>query len=73
MKEPFDMVDEHIDTFIQTGRRGWELGCFIFNGDPIYDIEGTSQIKDIESISSEYFFLQLDGPYMCHPDDDMVT
>jgi hypothetical protein len=48
------------------------LGCFIFYGDPIYDIEGTSQIKDTESISSEDLFLQPDGPYMCQP-NDMVT
>jgi hypothetical protein len=29
MKVPFDMVDEHIDTFIQTGRRRWDFGCLI--------------------------------------------
>jgi hypothetical protein len=30
IKEPLHMVDEHIYTFIQIGRRGWDLGCFIF-------------------------------------------
>jgi hypothetical protein len=50
----------------------WDLGCFIFYRDPIYDIEGTYQIKDIEIISSEDLFLQSDGPYMCQS-DDMVT
>jgi hypothetical protein len=48
------------------------LGCFIFYGDPIYDIEGTYHIKDIEIISSEDLFLQPYGSYMCQP-DDMVT
>jgi hypothetical protein len=30
MKEPLDMVDEHIDTFIQTGRHKWDLVHLIF-------------------------------------------
>jgi hypothetical protein len=72
MEQPPDTVDDHIDDFIQIGRCKWDLGCFIFYGDPIYDIEGTSQIKDTKSISSEYFFLQPDGPYMYQP-YDMVT
>jgi hypothetical protein len=46
---------------------------FHFYGDPIYNIEGTSQIKDTKKISSKDFFLQPDGPYMCQPDADMVT
>jgi hypothetical protein len=37
------------------------LSCFIFYGDPIYDIEGTSWIKDTKGISSEDLFLQPDG------------
>jgi len=48
------------------------LVCFIFYGDPIYDIEGTYGIKDTESISSEDLFLQPDGPYMCQPDDMVI-
>jgi hypothetical protein len=43
MKEPLDMVDEHIDTFIQPRRRGWDFVHFNFDRDPIYDIEGGSQ------------------------------
>jgi hypothetical protein len=35
MKEPLDMVDEHIDTFIHTRRRRWDLGHLIFYRDPI--------------------------------------
>jgi hypothetical protein len=38
----------------------------------IYDIEGTSRIKDTESISSKDLFLQPDGPYMFQP-NDMIT
>jgi hypothetical protein len=53
MKEPLDMVDEHIDTFIQTGRHRWDFGHFIFYRDPIYDIEGSSQAKGVELSSSK--------------------
>jgi hypothetical protein len=42
MEQPPDTIDDHIDDFIQIGRCTWDLGCFIFYRDPIYDIEGTS-------------------------------
>jgi hypothetical protein len=70
--DPRIHLDDHIYYFIQIGRCRWDLGCFIFYEDPIYDIEGTSRIKDTKSVSSEDFFLHPDGPYMCQP-DDMVT
>jgi hypothetical protein len=53
LKEPSDMVDEHIDAFIQIGRPKWDLGHFNFDGDPIYDIEGSLQEKGVELSSSE--------------------
>jgi hypothetical protein len=53
MKEPLDMVDEHIDTFIQTDRRRWDFGHLIFYRDPIYNIEGSPQEKGFELSSSE--------------------
>jgi hypothetical protein len=56
MKETLDMVDDHIDTFIQTGRDTWDFCCFIFYRDPIYDIEGSSQVKGFESSPSEDYF-----------------
>jgi hypothetical protein len=45
MKVPFDMVDEPIDTFIQTGKRRWDLGCLKFDRDLVYDIEGKYQAR----------------------------
>jgi hypothetical protein len=45
MKENLDEVDENIDTFINIWRHRWDMCCFIFYGDPIYDIEGTFQMK----------------------------
>jgi hypothetical protein len=62
MKEPLDMVDEHIDTFIQTGRRRWDFGHLIFYRDPIYDIEGSPQEKGFElSSSKDYFSCMYDS------------
>jgi hypothetical protein len=48
MEQPSDIVDERIDDFIQVGRRRWDVGCFIIDRDPIYDIEGSSQAKGVE-------------------------
>jgi hypothetical protein len=66
MKEPLDMVDEHIDTFIQTGRRRWDFGCLIFYRDPIYDIEGSPQEKGFELSSSEDYFSCMYDSYVWH-------
>jgi hypothetical protein len=72
MKEPLDMVDEHIDTFIQTGDR-WDFGHLIFYRDPIYDIEGSPQEKGFELSSSEDYFSCIYDSYVWKPDDDMIT
>jgi hypothetical protein len=53
MEQPSDIVDEHIDDFIQVGRRRWDAGCFIIDRYPIYDIEGRSQAEGVEILSSE--------------------
>jgi hypothetical protein len=46
MKETLDVVDQHVDTFIRIEKHIWDMGCFIFDGDPIYDIDGTFQVKN---------------------------
>jgi hypothetical protein len=71
MKVPFDMVDEPIDTFIQTGRRRWDLSCLKFDRDPIYDIEGSSQAEGVSS-SEEWSSYVYDSDVWL-PGDDMVT
>jgi hypothetical protein len=48
MEQPSYIVDEHIDDFIQVGRRRWDVGCTIIDRDPIYDIEGSSQAEGVE-------------------------
>jgi hypothetical protein len=35
-KESLHMVDDHIETFIQTSRCRWDFGHLFFNRDPIY-------------------------------------
>jgi hypothetical protein len=52
IKETSDMVNGHIDAFIQIGRRVWDLGHFNFDGNPIYDIEGIPQENGFELSSS---------------------
>jgi hypothetical protein len=71
MKVPFDIVDEAIDTFIQTGRCGWDLSCLKFDRDPSYDIEGSSQADGVSS-SEEWSSYVYDSD-IWQPDDDMVT
>jgi hypothetical protein len=72
MKVPFDMVDEPIDTFIQTGRHRWDLGCLKFDRDPIYDIEGSSQAEGVKSSSEDWSSCMYDSD-IWQPGDDMVT
>jgi hypothetical protein len=73
MKETFDMVDEHIDTFIQTRRRTWDFGHFIFYRDPIYNIEGSSQAQGVEVSSSENWSSCMYDSDVWHRDDDMIA
>jgi hypothetical protein len=42
VEKPSDIVDKHIDDLIQVGRRRWDVGFFIIDKDPIYDVEGSS-------------------------------
>jgi hypothetical protein len=68
-----DMVDQHLDDFIQVGRRRWDVSCFIFYRDPIYDIEGGSHAKEVELSSSENCSPCAYNSDSWQPNDDMVT
>jgi hypothetical protein len=46
LEEPLVTIDQHIDTFIQTGEHGWDMSLFTFDKDPTYDVEGSPQTKD---------------------------
>jgi hypothetical protein len=73
VEQPSDIVDEHIDDFIQVGRRRWDVGCFIIDRDPIYDIEGSSQEEGVEMSSSEDWPPCMYDSNVWKPSDDMVT
>jgi hypothetical protein len=73
MEQPSNIVDEHIDDFIQVGRRRWDVGCFIIDRDPIYDIKGSSQAKGVEMSFSEDWPPCMYDSYVWKPSDDMVT
>jgi hypothetical protein len=49
------------------------LVIFIFDRDPIYDIEGSSQAKGVELSSSEDWSSCVYDSDVWKPDDDMVT
>jgi hypothetical protein len=73
VEQPSDIVDDHIDDFIQVGRRRWDVGCFIIDRDPIYDIEGSSQAEGVEVSSSEDWSSCMYDSDIWQPDDDMIT
>jgi hypothetical protein len=73
MEQPLNIVDDHIDGFIQVGRLIWDFGNFIFYRDRIYNIEGSSQAKGIELSSSEDWFACMSNSDVWKPSDDMVT
>jgi hypothetical protein len=71
MKIPFDMVDEHIETSIQTGRCRWDLSCLKFYRDPIYDIKGSSQEEWVSSLEAWSSYVYDSDVW--NLSDDMVT
>jgi hypothetical protein len=73
VQDPSDMVDLHIDDFIQVGRRRWDVSCFSIDRDPIYDIEGSSQAEGVEFSSSEEWSSYVYDSDVWQPGDDMVT
>jgi hypothetical protein len=65
LEEPSDTVDQHIDTFIQIGKHGWDMNLFTFDRDPTYDVEGNPQTKHWSSCIYESNVWNGDG--------DMIT
>jgi hypothetical protein len=73
VEDPSDVVDQHIDDFIHVGRRRWDVVCFTFDKDPIYDVEGSSQTKGVELSSSEDWSSCTYDSDAWHPGNDMIT
>jgi hypothetical protein len=71
MKVLVDMVNEPIDTFIQTSRCRWDLSCLKFDRDLIYDIEVSSQEEGVSS--SEEWSSYIYDSHIWLLGDDMVT
>jgi hypothetical protein len=42
-----------IDDLLHIERNKWEIICFYFNGDPIYDIDDDSRIKSAKLLPLE--------------------
>jgi hypothetical protein len=72
MEDLSDTVDQHIDYFIHVERSGWDIGCYSFGGDPIYDIEGGFRVKNDKLFSPECLSTCLYGSNVWQHDDDMV-
>jgi hypothetical protein len=73
MEHPFDRVDNHIDDFICVWKHGWDISCFSFDRDPIYDIKGNFQLKNAEIFPLEDCFPYMDNQDIWKPNDDMIT
>jgi len=68
-----DMVDQHLDDFIQFWRHRWDVSFFIFYRIPIYDIEGGSCATGIELSSLENWSPHAYNSDSWQRDEDMVT
>jgi hypothetical protein len=73
VEQSSNIVDDHIDDFMQVGRHRWDVGCFIIDKDPIYDNEGIPQAKWVELSSSEEWSSYMHDLDVWQPSDDMVT
>jgi hypothetical protein len=49
------------------------VDCIIFYGDPIYNVEGSSQAKEFELSYSEDWYSCVYDSDVWQPDDDMIT
>jgi hypothetical protein len=72
VKDPFDMVDQHIDDFIHVKRCRWDVVCFTFDKDSIYNVEDISQTKGVELSSSRDWYLCTYDLDSWHPSNDMI-
>jgi hypothetical protein len=73
MEQPSEKVDNHIDDFICVQKRGWDISCFNFDGDPIYKDEGRFQTKNAEIFPLEDCFSYVGNQDIWQPNDDMIT
>jgi hypothetical protein len=67
LEEPLDVVsfssnkehDDCIDDFIHVGRRRWDVSCFYFDGDPLYEDDNGPRIKNAKLFPLERTFITI--------------
>jgi hypothetical protein len=67
LEEPLDVVsfssnkehDDCIDDFIHVGRRRWDVSCFYFDGDPLYEDDNGPRIKNAKLFPLEHTFITI--------------
>jgi hypothetical protein len=67
-----DDVIENIDDFIHVGRHKWDVICSSLNRDPIYEIKGHIQIKNVELFYSEQPYAIAIDLDVCQHEDDII-
>jgi hypothetical protein len=61
MEESSDTIHQHVDSFIQIGKCGWDRCLFTFDRDPTYNVEGNPKTKDWSPCINESHFWDGDG------------
>jgi len=65
--------DDCIDDFTNVGRRRWDNNCFHFDGDPIYDVNDASRIKNTNLLPLEHTSMSIIDSDSWQYEDDMFT
>jgi hypothetical protein len=73
MEHPLNIINNQIDDFIYVRKLGWDIGCFGFDGDPIYAIKGNLQIRNVEAFPLEGCFSYMENQDIWKLSDDMIT
>jgi hypothetical protein len=59
--------------FLHIGRHKWDISCFHFDGDPIYDIDDDFRVKNVELLPLEHTSMYINDSYFWQHEDDMFT
>jgi hypothetical protein len=65
--------DDCINDFIHIGRCRWDNNCFHFDGDPIYDVNDGSRIKNAHLLPLEHTSMSIIDSDSWQYKDDMFT
>jgi hypothetical protein len=65
--------DDQIDDFLHIGRCRWDISCVHFDGDPIYDINDDSRVRNEELFPLEQPSMYINDSYFWQHEDDMFA